>query len=314
MKKVFCLCLALLLALGGVALAEAIIGGADGPTSVFVTSQAITPEERYVLIAREEANGAYSYALVGAGNGEEAMELFGGTSGKGGERIAAFERLAAVLEPAVALEGGSGPLTIAKTQDGDIAFSVGGQALVELEDSTAFAIVTGSFADPQPSVEEGCEVRIWDKDGAREYRASSTVGEAVNICPNCGKVDDGSSKHHTPISEFCAEGHTKCMGDPEHYCDPANGGCGSTYKCSHSNSHTRCIKCGKLWCYKEHGDHKELACGHRGCEAYGEEGKHAQCTICGGYLCDGKDHTGAEACGKHHPGTEGDHKCRSLRH
>ena len=306
MKKLLCLCLVLLLALGGAALCESAIGGADGPTSIFVSAQALTPGNRYVLIAREEENGAYSYALVGAGDGEEAMDLFGGASGTSAERIAAFERFASALEPAITLDGGKEALAVSSTQQGGLAFSVGLQTLVELEADEGFAIVTGSFAESAPSVAEGCAVRIWAADGTRDYGASDTVGSSVSVCPHCGRPDDGSAKHHTLISEFCEEGHTQCMGDPEHYCDPENGGCGQYYTCSHSNSHTRCIKCGKLWCYKEHGDHKELACGHRGCEAYGEEEKHAQCPACGGYLCDGKDHALA-ACGKHHANADGDH-------
>ena len=75
MKKLLCICLVLLLALGGAAFSEAVIGGADGPTSILVGSQPLAPGERYVLIAREEENGAYSYALVGAGDGAEAMTL-----------------------------------------------------------------------------------------------------------------------------------------------------------------------------------------------------------------------------------------------
>ena len=234
------------------------------------------------------------------------MELFGGASGSNEERLAAFERLAAALEPAITLDGGEEALAVSSTQQGGLAFSVGLQTLVELEADEGFAIVTGSFAESAPSVAEGCEVRIWAADGTRDYGASNTVGSSVNVCPHCGREDDGSAKHHTLISEFCEEGHTQCMGDPEHYCDPEDGGCGQYYTCSHSNSHTRCIKCGKLWCYKEHGDHKELACGHRGCEVYGEEEKHAQCAACGGYLCDGKDHALA-ACGMHHATEEGDH-------
>ena len=78
LQKLLCLCLALILALGGAALAESVIGGADGPTSILVSSQALTPGERYVLIARNDEDGARSYALVGAGDGTEAMELFGG--------------------------------------------------------------------------------------------------------------------------------------------------------------------------------------------------------------------------------------------
>lgn len=306
LQKLLCLCLALVLALGGAALAESVIGGADGPTSILVSSQALNPGERYVLIARNDEDGARSYALVGAGDGTEAMELFGGASGSNEERLAAFERLAAALEPAITLDGGEEALAVSSTQQGGLAFSVGLQTLVELEADEGFAIVTGSFAESAPSVAEGCEVRIWAADGTRDYGASNTVGASVNVCPHCGREDDGSAKHHTLISEFCEEGHTQCMGDPEHYCDPEDGGCGQYYTCSHSNSHTRCIKCGKLWCYKEHGDHKELACGHRGCEVYGEEEKHAQCPACGGYLCDGKDHTLA-TCGMHHATEEGDH-------
>ena len=101
MKKCICLCLALLLVLGGAALAENVIGGADGPTSIYLAPTVVTPEDgRYVLIARAETDGTYSYALVGAGTGEEAMALFGG-AGASEERIAAFTRFAAALEPAV---------------------------------------------------------------------------------------------------------------------------------------------------------------------------------------------------------------------
>ena len=70
LQKLLCLCLALVLALGGAALAESVIGGADGPTSILVSSQALTPGERYVLIARNDEDGARSYALVGAGDGD----------------------------------------------------------------------------------------------------------------------------------------------------------------------------------------------------------------------------------------------------
>ena len=296
MKKCICLCLALLLVLGGAALAENVIGGADGPTSIYLAPTVVTPEDgRYVLIARAETDGTYSYALVGAGTGEEAMALFGG-AGASEERIAAFTRFAAALEPAVTLESGADPLVISRSEDGGISFSAGALELVRVEDGTVFAIVTGSFAQQEISVEEGCAAYIWDEDGVLEYGVGSTVGETINVCPHCGRPDDGTSRHHTVISEYCKEGHTLCMGDPEHYCDPDEGGCGDYYPCSRSNSHTPCAKCGKLWCYKEHGDHKELACGHRGCEVYGEEEKHAQCEACSGYLCDGKDH-GAAPCG-----------------
>ena len=46
MKKLLCICLVLLLALGGAALSEAVIGGADGPTSILVGSPPLAPGER----------------------------------------------------------------------------------------------------------------------------------------------------------------------------------------------------------------------------------------------------------------------------
>ena len=226
MKKLLCICLVLLLALGGAALSEAVIGGADGPTSILVGSQPLAPGERYVLIAREEENGAYSYALVGAGDGAEAMTLLGGATGTNAQRIAAFERVAAALQPAVTLAAGDDPLAISATQSGGIAFSVGLQTLVELEGGEAFAIVTGSFAENAPSVADGCDVYIWDRSGTHAYGESSTVGETVSVCPHCGRPDDGSARHRRLISDYCEEGHTQCMGDPDHYCDPADGGCG----------------------------------------------------------------------------------------
>ena len=298
MKRVFCVCLVLALALVScAAFAEGIIA---------------PQQERYVLIARHEADGTYSYALVGAGDGSDAMTVLGGETGSAQQRMAAFEQIASMLQPAVEVEGGEDALAFARGANGGITVSIGTQTLVALEGDSAFAIVTGSLA--AVSIQDGCNVRIWDESGARDYGATgatTTTGSTASICKHCGKVDDGSAKHHTVISEFCKQGHTKCMGDPQHYCDPADGGCGEYYTCSHSNSHTRCIKCGKLWCYKEHGDHKELACGHRGCEVYGEEEKHEKCSACGGYLCDGANHTLA-ACGKHHAGASGDHSAATC--
>ena len=289
MKRLIALCLCLCLTLAcGAALAQSVVA----------------PGDRYVLIARQETDGSFSYALVGMGDGADAMELFGGSSATNDQRMEAFESFASILQPAITLEGGVDALDISRGEGGELRIGVGGETLVELTGDSAFAVVTGSLAPV--TVGDGCTVRIWSANGTREYGATATTGESVRVCPNCGRVDDGSSIHDTLISQFCKEGHTKCMGDPEHYCDPADGGCGHHYECSHSNSHTRCIKCGKLWCYKAHGDHKELACGHRGCEVYGEESAHAKCAACGGYLCDGKDHTLA-ACGKHHAGASGDH-------
>ena len=71
MRKFACLCLALLLAFGGAAMAESVIGGADGPTSILLNWTPSADENRSVLVARLEEDDSYSYALIGAGDGEE---------------------------------------------------------------------------------------------------------------------------------------------------------------------------------------------------------------------------------------------------
>lgn len=293
MRKTLAFCLVLLLALLGVAHAES--AAEEAPLAV--------------LVARLEADGSYSYALLGEGDGTEAFASLAGEGETYEERFAALWEAVSKLNPALSVEGGEDVLSFSLGfgADGSIVqASLGAEAAASLEGKIAFAIVTGSFASANPAVTGECEVYIWDLSGIRKLSGEPAEGVAMGLCPNCGGIDDGSAEHDEVISKFCKEGHTKCMDDPEHYCDPDDGGCGRTYPCSKSNSHTKCIKCGKLWCYKKHGDHKELACGHRGCEVYGEEEKHAKCPACGGYLCDGKDHTLA-ACGKHHLGAQGNH-------
>ncbi|NLD58312.1 MAG: hypothetical protein GX647_01460 [Clostridiales bacterium] len=293
MRKTLAFCLVLLLALLGVAHAES--AAEEAPLAV--------------LVARLEADGSYSYALLGEGDGTEAFASLAGEGETYEERFAALWEAVSKLNPALSVEGGEDVLSFSLGfgADGSIVqASLGAEAAASLEGKIAFAIVIGSFASANPAVTGECEVYIWDLSGIRKLSGEPAEGVAMGLCPNCGGIDDGSAEHDEVISKFCKEGHTKCMDDPEHYCDPDDGGCGRTYPCSKSNSHTKCIKCGKLWCYKKHGDHKELACGHRGCEVYGEEEKHAKCPACGGYLCDGKDHTLA-ACGKHHLGAQGNH-------
>ena len=101
------------------------------------------------------------------------------------------------------------------------------------------------------------------------------------------------------ISQYCnAEPqHKVCEGDPEHYCDPANGGCGRTYRCSQSGAHTTCRMCGLLWCDDSLGGH-EAPCGvasHRPC-VYALSGRtykssvHRVCSYCGVGYCQSKSH------------------------
>ena len=115
---------------------------------------------------------------------------------------------------------------------------------------------------------------------------------------------------HKRISQFCDDNHYYCQFDaePTHYCDPQNGGCGKTYLCSKSGSHTECVSCGLLWCDYSLGGHS-TPCGkveHRPC-AYALRGAefdkfrkkdHEQCKYCLDYKCDNWGYHGAGKCVK----------------
>jgi len=102
--------------------------------------------------------------------------------------------------------------------------------------------------------------------------------------------------HTAQVNPYCmAEPkHPKCYKEAEHFCDPANGGCGVTYLCEDSNKHTTCEMCGLLWCDGSLGGHY-TPCGnrnHRPC-VYTLQGKvwrasdHPKCHLCGGGKCSG---------------------------
>ena len=287
MKRLFGIVMALVIALSSIALAETV-------------NQPVNPEDRYVLV-RFEMDGEESFVLLGAGDGIEAFETFASEDELYAKRFESFWTTVSKMEPNVTVMGEMEEMSFESSLDGEqTVVSINGEAVAELDGLESFAIVSGSLEEVKVVADDDCEVRIWTSEAVHGYVDGEL--QEMNVCPNCGEFDDGSAKHHTVISAFCEAGHTQCMGDPIHHCDV----CDRDYPCSKSNSHTTCIKCGKAWCYKEHGDHKELACGHRGCEVYGHEDEHAKCPGCDGYLCDGKDHTLA-ACGMHHADIAGDH-------
>ena len=141
---------------------------------------------------------------------------------------------------------------------------------------------------------------------------------------------------HKPVSKYCnaVPQHMVCQGDQQHYCDPAQGGCGKTYLCSNSNAHTACRMCGLLWCDRTLGGH-ETPCNnanHRPC-VYRLNGKkyvkedHQYCKYCGEAKCNGKEHGnrkcvdpcpvcgGPEKFGKSHKAECGKHMiCQGGRH
>lgn len=278
MKKILGVILVLAMAVMGFAFAE-------GPSLGF--------ESRYMLV-RFLTPGYESYALIGEGDGTDAFETFASDDGSYAERYEDFWKTLSLLEPAKTLPEWFSEITFGVSEDGkNTVVMSDGETIMEIDGLESFAIVIGDGLNAQPKMDESCDVHIWNEKEA---------GVDGEICKNCGKIDDGSDEHDAIISEFCEDEHTECMGNPEHHCDV----CGKDYVCSKSNSHTLCAVCGKNWCDKSEGNHAKEACGHRGCEIFGNEEAHDLCIACGGYLCDGKDHTLAE-CGAHHAGEEGDH-------
>ncbi len=171
---------------------ESVIGGADGPTSILLNWTPSADENRSVLVARLEEDDSYSYALIGAGDGEEALALFGGYSYA--EQFAAFEDFAAMMQPAIVLEGNDAPLSIAVDADGLATVSAGEQMLAQFTDTPVFMIVTGSFAEGEMTMDENCDVQVLDENGVRVWSETAAVsGAYANICPNCGEINDGSS-------------------------------------------------------------------------------------------------------------------------
>ena len=146
----------------------------------------------------------------------------------------------------------------------------------------------------------------WDEDEMTYVHDFSTSDVCKTCGTNryCGCVDHEKDEDHEIAScgvpghyacdeldhdvyPFDVDKHTQCLDAVEHVCDD----CDRTYACDRSNSHCRCIKCGRPWCDKSKGNHTEADCGHRYCEIYGEEEDHDKCEGCGKYLCNGKDHS-----------------------
>lgn len=282
MKKLIGMILALMVAVTGLAFAE----------TLALSPQ---PQEGYMLIRFETADQE-SLALIGAGDGTDAFDAFASDDSTYAERFEDFWKALSMLEPVQTLQATADDLGFESSLDGTLTMvTVNGTVVTRIDGLESFAILSGEGA---PSIADGCDVNVWTASS----NAATVVGSGSAICPRCGEIDDGSAKHDTLISQFCEDGHTECMGDPVHHCDE----CGRDYACSRSNSHTTCAKCGKAWCDKSEGDHAELACGHRGCEVYGEEDEHGLCFVCGEYLCNGEEHTVAE-CGEHHADEPLDH-------
>lgn len=103
---------------------------------------------------------------------------------------------------------------------------------------------------------------------------------------------DGKWHNSEIISKYCEaeHQHRKCEGDPQHFCDPDDGGCGKFYSCKWSNVHTRCSMCGLRWCDRSNGGH-QTPCGrleHRPCQLPGfRYSDHAICRYCGNPRCQG---------------------------
>jgi len=267
MKKLIGVLLALMIAVTGFAFAEG--------------SARLTEKADGYLLVQIENDAGRTLALIGSGDGKDAFDAFAPEDGGYSERFAGFWKVLSMLRPALSLEGSIENMSFEPALNNTAAVvMLNGVEVAQIDGREVFAIVSGKEL---PTFRQECKVNIW-----------AEAGVTGSVCPNCGEVDDGSSKHDDVISVFCDEKHTLCMGDPEHHCDV----CGKDYVCSKSGSHTECIVCGKAWCDKSEGDHATLECGHRGCEIYGNEDAHALCEICGEYVCS-EEHT-------EHPDTEED--------
>ena len=136
--------------------------------------------------------------------------------------------------------------------------------------------------------------------------------EAHELCDHCGDWLCRPETDHRPhycgveghyrcdgrwhntdlIDKYCdaTPQHRKCEGDPMHYCDSEDGGCGQNFPCSQSNRHTRCTMCGLRWCDRSNGGH-ETPCGvraHRPCQVSRfRRSEHLDCEHCGTPKCVG---------------------------
>lgn len=271
-----------------------------------------TPYTLVKIEIPETEEASVRYALLGEGDGLEAFDLYAPEDGTYMERFEDFWEEVLELEPQITLTGDLEALkfeVVEETADNaerviKTEISVNEEIAAEVEGEISFAILSESMGEVEPEIHEDGEVYIWEPECIRQF--TEEAYKYMMICDECEALSDGSCGHGTLISEFCKEGHTKDMGDPMHHCDT----CGADYPCSQSNGHTTCIKCGNAWCYTAKGTHFTSACGHRGCEIYGNESAHAKCKSCGEYLCNGKSHKHAaksEACGVHKKGTKGNH-------
>lgn len=150
----------------------------------------------------------------------------------------------------------------------------------------------------QSPIEHTCE-------GCGEtYPCNQAEAHRPADCAQTGHLVCDGKEHSTElISQFCNADpqHTQCSEDVMHFCDPAIGGCGKTYECSESGSHTICVACKNLWCNKSGGSHVTPDCGkvaHRECvlkDAFNAN-EHKKCNGCNGYLCDGANHDHTLRC------------------
>lgn len=275
MKKLIAILMTLVLVLTGAAFAE--------QTFMTLEEPPVNATNRYVLIEFVEPDSTMSYVLLGAGTGAEVFSSFGidmEDYGKGYERAWQF---LSMMEPAMTIVGNPNLDFHPDVNGLYTEVSANGSVIAKLAGFEVFAIISEEAADLVPAISDECNVVIWNSNGTVAYPMN---GGAHTVCPNCGLIDDGSDVHDTVINRYCKDGHTECMGNPVHYCEA----CEHEYECSKSGSHTECAECGKMWCYKEEGDHKETECGHRGCVVFGNEDAHKACEGCDGYICDGEDH------------------------
>lgn len=289
MKKCMVYLMVLVLALTGAAFAEPLV------TPVTLEQPALVASDSLVLVEIIGADSSLSYILLGTGGGLDVFSDFAVDMNDYEEGFERVWKFLSSMTPNVTVSAGDslvfGAMNDSVPGTTYTEVSINGEVVAQLSGLEVFGILSGNGAGIVPVINDLCSVVIWTENGNAAYPANGA--QVTGLCANCGAIDTGSDEHDTLISRYCKDEHTVCMGEPMHFCE----GCEQEYPCAKSGSHTECAVCGELWCYKEKGDHKELDCGHRGCEVFGHETEHAKCSVCGEYLCKGTHE---------HPETEDD--------
>lgn len=149
------------------------------------------------------------------------------------------------------------------------------------EQTVAITVTVEPFACPW------CEAEVTTMEEMENHAVAPCGVEGHGVC-------DGLD-HEIDLDPYCPDEnvHKACQAGATHVCD-GEYGCGKTYACEDSGSHTSCAMCGMPWYYKDAGNHTTPNCGrshHRACvQDNFDWSDHERCGYCGDLRCDGDRH------------------------